>query len=104
MKGPVSPGITKHGLGVQVHAIRVVLQDLPVEVEEGALAAQFLQPGVGESDVQTGIAFVYGAEQTAEVEPDGPGVVWVAVLEGALEGFGGQRHLPRRSLEAPGAE
>jgi hypothetical protein len=24
-----------------------VLQDLPVEVEEGALAAQFLQPGVG---------------------------------------------------------
>jgi hypothetical protein len=36
------------GLGVEVHAVEVVLQDLPVEVEEGALAAQFLQPGVGD--------------------------------------------------------
>ena len=35
------------GLVVQVHAVEVVLEDLPVEVEEGALAAQFLQPGVG---------------------------------------------------------
>jgi hypothetical protein len=35
------------GLGVEVHAVEVVLEDLPVEVEEGALAAQFLQPGVG---------------------------------------------------------
>jgi len=35
------------GLGIQVHAVEVVLEDLPVEVEEGALAAQFLQPGVG---------------------------------------------------------
>src|SRR5664279_1780330 len=35
------------GLGVEVHAIEVVLEDLPVEVEEGALPAQFLQPGVG---------------------------------------------------------
>jgi hypothetical protein len=35
------------GLRVQVHAVEVVLQNLPVEVEEGALAAQFLQPGVG---------------------------------------------------------
>ena len=36
------------GLGVEVHAVEVVLEDLPVEVEEGALAAQFLQPGVGD--------------------------------------------------------
>ena len=35
------------GLGVEVHAVEVVLEDLTVEVEEGALAAQFLQPGVG---------------------------------------------------------
>ena len=27
------------GLGVEVHAVEVVLEDLPVEVEEGALAA-----------------------------------------------------------------
>src|ERR1017187_1895512 len=79
------------GLGVQVHAVEVVLQDLPVEVEEGALAAQFLQPGVGESPVQAGVAFVYGAEQATEVEPDGPGIVRVAVLEGVLEGFGGEQ-------------
>ena len=43
------------GLGVQVHGVEVVLEDLPVQLEEGALAAQFLQPGVGESDVQAGV-------------------------------------------------
>ncbi len=36
------------GLLVQVHAVEVVLQDLTVEVEEGALAAEFLQPGIGQ--------------------------------------------------------
>ena len=36
------------GLLVQVHAVEVVLENLPVEVEEGAPAAQFLQAGVGE--------------------------------------------------------
>src|ERR1019366_7483158 len=35
------------GLGVEVHAVEVVLENLPVEVEEGAVPAQFLQPGVG---------------------------------------------------------
>jgi len=39
-----------------------VLEDLPVEIEEGALAAQFLQPGVGQSDIQPRIALVNGAE------------------------------------------
>ena len=61
-----------NGFGVEVHAVEVVLEDLAVEVKEGALAAQFLQPGVKESDVQPGVAFVNGAEQAAEVEPDGP--------------------------------
>src|ERR1035441_3247317 len=42
-------------------------------------------------DVQAGIAFVNGAEQTPEVEPDRPGIVWIAVLEGVLEGLGGQQ-------------
>ena len=42
-------------------------------------------------DVQAGIAFVYGAEQAAEVEPDGARVVRVAVREGVLEGLGGQK-------------
>ena len=79
------------GLGVEVHAVEVVLENLAVEVEEGALAAQFLKLGVGQSDVQAGIAFVNGAEQAPEVEPDGPRVVWVAVLEGVLEGFVGQQ-------------
>jgi hypothetical protein len=87
------------GLGVEVHAVEVVREDLAVEIEEGALAAQFLEPGVGESDVQAGIAFVYGAEQAAEVEPDGFWVVRVAVLEGMLghrveERFGFKGHLP----------
>jgi hypothetical protein len=59
------------GLLVQVHAVEVVLENLPVEIKEGALAAQFLQPGVGESDVQAGVAFVNGPEQAAEVQPDG---------------------------------
>ena len=35
------------GLGVEVHAVEVVLENLPVEIEEGALAAQFFQAGVG---------------------------------------------------------
>jgi hypothetical protein len=50
------------GLLVQVHAVEVVLENLPVEIEEGALAAQFLQPGVGQSDIQPRIALVNGAE------------------------------------------
>jgi hypothetical protein len=78
------------GLRVQVHAVKIVLENLPVEVEEGALAAEFLQPGVGESDVQAGVAFVNGAEQAAEVVPERVRVVRIAVLEGVLEGFGGQ--------------
>ena len=40
-------------------------------------------------DVQAGIAFVNGAEQAAEVEPDGFRVVRVVVLKGALKGLGG---------------
>ena len=36
------------GLLVQVHAVEVVLENLPVEIEEGALAAEFLEPGVGQ--------------------------------------------------------
>jgi len=78
-----------NGFLVQVHAAEVVLEDLAVEIEEAALAAEFLKPSVGESDVQAGVAFVYGAEQAAEVEPDGLRVVGVALLEGMLEGFGG---------------
>ncbi len=79
------------GLRVEVHAVEVVLQDLTVEIEEGGLSAQFLQPGVGKSDVQAGIALVNGAEQAAEVEPDGFRVVRVAVLEGVFQGFGGKQ-------------
>jgi hypothetical protein len=37
------------GLGVEVHAVEVVLQDLAVEVEEGALATEFLEAGVERS-------------------------------------------------------
>ena len=33
------------GLGVQVHAVEFVLRDLPVEIQERPLAAEFLQPG-----------------------------------------------------------
>ena len=36
------------GLGVEVHAVEVVLEDLAVEVEERALAAQLFEPGVGD--------------------------------------------------------
>jgi hypothetical protein len=88
------------GLGVEVHAVEVVLENLPVEIEEGELPAEFLQPGVGESHVQTGVAFVNGAEQAAEVVPDGVRVVGVAVLEGVLEGFGRQQ----AAVLAEGAE
>ena len=49
------------GLGVQVHAVEVVLQDLPVEIEESALAAQFLQPGVG--GFIEGVELVEGFDQ-----------------------------------------
>jgi hypothetical protein len=59
------------GLGVEAHAIEVVLQNLVVEIKEGVLAAEFLQARVGESDVQAGVSFVNGAEQAPEVEPGG---------------------------------
>ena len=49
------------GLGVEVHAVEVVLQDLPVEVEEGALSAQFLEPGVG--DFIEGVELVEGLDE-----------------------------------------
>ena len=51
-------------------------------------------------DVQAGVAFINGAEQAPEVEPDGLRVVRVAVLEGVLEGFGGQQ----AAVFAEGAE
>jgi hypothetical protein len=34
-------------------------------------------------------AFIIGAEQAPEVEPDGPGIIGIVVIEGVLEGFGG---------------
>jgi len=34
------------GLGIEVHAVEIVLKDLAVEVEEGALAAEVFEPGV----------------------------------------------------------
>ena len=49
------------GLRVEVHAVEVVLEDLPVKVEEGALPAQFLQPGVG-SFIE-GVELVEGLDQ-----------------------------------------
>jgi hypothetical protein len=55
------------------------------------MAAEFLQAGVGESDVQAGVAFVNGAEEAAEVVPERVRVVGVAMLEGMLEGFGGEQ-------------
>ena len=101
-------GALQGGRGrLEVRAVEVVLQDLAVEVDEGALAAEFLQPGVGESPVQAGAAFVNGTEQTGEVEPDRARVVIVAVLEGMLEGSGGEQaavladSLAERELRRP---
>ena len=51
-------------------------------------------------DVQAGVAFVNGAEQAPEVVPDGLRVVGVAMLEGVLEGLGGQQ----AAVLAKGAE
>ena len=51
-------------------------------------------------DVQAGVAFVNGAEQAAEVEPERVRVVGVAVLKGVLERFGGQQ----AAVFAKGAE
>jgi hypothetical protein len=53
-----------------------------VEGEEAAIVS---------GNVQAGIALINGAKQAAAVELDGPGIVRVAVLEGPLEGFGGQQ-------------
>ena len=35
------------GLGIQIDAVEVVLEDLAVEIEEGAVAAQLFEPRVG---------------------------------------------------------
>ena len=51
------------GLGVEVHAVEVVLEDLPVEVEESALAAEFLEAGVG--------VFVGGVELVKGLDQNG---------------------------------
>ena len=48
------------------------------------MPAQFLQPGVGESDVQAGIAFINGTEQAPELVPDGLRIVRISVPEGVL--------------------
>ncbi len=61
------------------------------------IRAQFSVVG---GDVQAYVAFVNGAEQAAEVVPERVRVVGVAVLEGALEGFGGQQ----AAVFAKGAE
>ena len=49
------------------------------------------EAAVVSGDVQSGVAFVNGAEQAPEVEPDGARVVRVAVLEGVFQGFGGEQ-------------
>ena len=49
------------GLRVEVHAVEVVLENLPVEIEQGALAAEFLQPGVGK--VIDGVELVEGFDE-----------------------------------------
>jgi len=67
-----------------------------VESRKGLLTTAAVVGG----DVQAGVAFVDGAEQASEVLPEGFWVVRVAVLEGALEGFGGQQ----AALFAKGAE
>ena len=79
-------------LGVEINPVEVVLEKLPVEIKPGALTAEFIQPSVGESDVQAGVAFVNRLEQAADVLPDGRRVVWIAVFEGVLERFGGQQN------------
>jgi hypothetical protein len=35
------------GLGVEIDAVEIVLEDLAVEIEEGALAAQLFKAGIG---------------------------------------------------------
>ena len=58
-----------------------------VESRKGLLPTAAVVGG----DVQAGIAFVDGAEQAPKVLPEGLRIVRIAVLEGALEGFGGQQ-------------
>ena len=67
-----------------------------VESRKGLLTTAAVVGG----DVQAGIAFVDGAEQAPEVLPEGLRIVRVAVLEGALEGLGGQQ----AAVFAKGAE
>src|ERR1022692_1554454 len=74
--------------------------DLVLDLEAVQTLIQGEEAAVVGGDVQAGVAFVNGAEQAAEVKPDGPGVVRVAVLEGVLEGFGGQQ----TAVFAEGAE
>jgi TctA family transporter len=79
--------------------------------EEAAVVSGDVQAGVAfvngaeeaavvGGDVQAGVAFVNGAEEAAEVVPERVRVVGVAVLEGVLEGFGGQQ----AAVLAKGAE
>jgi hypothetical protein len=79
------------GLLVHVHAVEVGLENPAVEIEEGALAAELLQPGVGNSRVQAGAPYVNGAEQAAEIVPHWLWIVWVAGLEGMLQRLGGEQ-------------
>jgi hypothetical protein len=66
-----------------LYAVEVVLEDLAVEVEEGALAAEFLQPGVGE--VIDGMELVEGLDENRAT---GAGRVEDAeALEFLLPGF-----------------
>ena len=62
------------GLLVQAHAVEVVLENVAVEVEEGTLAAEFLQPGVGESDVQAGVPSSMARNRPRKLSQSGCGL------------------------------
>src|ERR1039457_5537383 len=79
------------GAVVVIAEVLEMSADLIRHLETVQTLIQGEEAAVVGGNVQAGVAFVNGAEQAAEVEPDGLRVVGIAVLEGVLEGFGGQQ-------------
>ena len=87
----VRVGHLAHGAVVVIAEVLEIGADLVRYLEAVQTLIQGEEAAIVGRDVQAGVAFINGAEQAPEVEPDGPGIVRVAVFEGVLEGFGGQQ-------------
>jgi hypothetical protein len=57
------------GLGIQVDAVEIVLENLAVEIEKGALAAKFFEAGIG--NFVKGVKLIEGFDEKSAATAGG---------------------------------